>query len=309
MVAVRKKRRLGESVAIREAARKKIIATPLIKVGKGVKFVGTRTISTAQFKRLSVDESYQRVRVNEMVNSIIHALTSGGQVPDPVAVAVRPDDTWWLVDGQQRFYAHLETDTPMLANFYEVEDIDAERSLFIALNRRASIRPHVTVKSWAGVSAQLIREANEDEESPLKDKINFGSNASRVLDASVLAKGLLTATTNLWSQGQIERVLSRADSALKDNEAAMARAKTYLKLVGQVWGRDERTGRKRLLPVLALAMVAYRRWTAKGYATLPSTAVLNKLRRANWESVSTTHSVQYLPLYERFVETRWPAED
>lgn len=304
-----RRQRLAESEAVREVARRRSIGAPLIIVPSGVRYTGTRLINQGSFKKLGIDERYQRVRLTEMVNSIIHALRAGGSVPDPVTVAIRPDDTWWLVDGQQRFYAHLECDVPMLTAFYEVSDFEAERALFIALNRKIAVNANTMVKSWPGPTAAMVREANDKEGGPLYARVNLGNLAQRTFDASVVAKGVLVVATGIMPSGPIERILTRSDAGLKTNQSATERAEAFLKLIGAIWSDEKlRTGnRVRLLPMIALGLVAYRRWTGKS-PTQPNGASLRRLKIANWDTVATVHARRFLPVFERFIESRWKEE-
>ena len=301
-----RKRTLVESDAIREVARRRSVGQPLIIVTEeGVRFEGVRTVNQGSFKRIGIEERYQRVKLTAFVNELIHVLKAGGKVLDPVSVAVRPDDTWWLVDGQQRFYAHLECDLPMLAAFYRVADFEAERTLFIALNRKVSVNAATMVKAWAGPSAAAVREAHDKPGGPLEGRVNFGRHAGRTFDASIVIKGMLGASAGLFGNGAIERLLTRTDAAMQTNQAAAERAEAFLRLIAQVFPGP----RARVLPIIALGMVAYRRWTAGGHPTMPDGMALRRLRQTNWDAIAQVHARRFFPVFEQWIEARWRKED
>ena len=252
---------------------------------------------------LSIDERYQRLRITGEVNRLIRVIRAGGQIPDPIHVVQRPDKSMWIVDGQQRFWAHFETETPIRAYVHRVDDHDAEVNLFLVLNARRKVSAKVMVKGWPGQAGEFIRWAQENDRSPVKGLIDFGTNSKLPLDAPTVIKGVLAATSGLHMSGDMSvAILPRLDAALKVT-GAWAWAEEFLKLMAAVFDMNTGAGRVRVLPVIALGRVAHRKFTEAGRPVFPKTCTY--LRRTNWDTIVPTHATRFLPLLEGEVEKRW----
>jgi hypothetical protein len=257
------------------------------------------TIQTKDFQRLRVDESYQRVRITGHVNSILHALKSGGIVPDPISIAERQNGDWYIVDGQQRFAAHLDADVPMTAMIYTVEHIDAEKALFLALNRGVRVGTDFIVHAWPGEIAEILRKANDSPTHQLFNKIDFGRHGTRH-SASTLARGMVGAMTPAdWAtRGRIEDVLGRGDSLLKQ-PGARHRAESLLSVLAGAFNGGH-------LPAIvsrAIGAVAYERWAER--VTLPSASTYARFRKTNWTTLVPSTADRYFVVMKAEVSKRW----
>lgn len=253
-----------------------------------------------ELKKLNVDERYQRIRIGREVNSLIHVLKDGGVIPDPISVAKRPDGTLWILDGQQRFWAHYECERPLQAMVYDVADIRTEMNLFQILNARIKLSGDTLVKSWTGPIGDLIREwCISRPGSPFFAQTNFGQNSQFPYSAGLLARGILASAAGVLSVGAIQNVLARGDFALREAEAR-ARADAYMRLVPLVFPA---TMRMKFLPAIAIGRVAYARWSVD--TTFPSPTIYEKLKKINWDAVAPTHSARYCKLLEDEILKRW----
>lgn len=300
-------RRLAESEAVREYHLKRSTRRLPIVI-KDLPEPRMVTLTPKQMAEIRVDsERYQRVRQVEEVNTLIHVLRSGGSIPDPVTLSRRPDGTLWVVDGQQRFWAYLETETPMRALIYEVPDIDAERTLFVVLNSTQHISANTKVHAWAGPVAAYLRQINDDKDSPFFGQINFGQHHSRPYPAMVMVKGVLSVMTGLSSfSAPANDLLRRADVAWQTDAAARDRARAFLLLLTRIFGRTE-GGRStaKALPVQALGLVAYDRWLRTRGVVQPSEHILHLLRRMNWDTIIPSQAGRFLPVLRSAIEQRW----
>lgn len=298
-----RRQKLAQSPAVSAAA----AARRLIKhvVVTGVKMADTITvIQPKEFDRLNIDvEAYQRSKILPEVNSLVHVLLSGGEIPDPIDVAERPDGSWWIVDGQQRFYAHFEAAKPLRALIHKVVDVNAEARLFVALNSRRKLGPRTLVKGWPGVTGDFVRRMNTSEKSPMKGMIDLTHNSKLPLDATTLVKGILALTTGGYKTGDMATVvLPRTDAALSV-PGMTAWAEEFVRLVAGVFGMQPNAGRVRYLPVIALALVAHKKWSAAGRPAFPKS--LTRLQKVNWDTIVPTHAQQFLPLLMDKIEAKW----
>lgn len=297
------RRTMKESDAILQAAAARRVHSPVILTG--VKVATTITmIQPEQFPRLGVDERYQRVRIGGEVNELIHAIRNGGEIPDPVDIAQRPDGSLWLVDGQQRFWAHSECGVPLKAHIHQVEDLVAESRLFVALNSRRKVNTRTIIKGWPGLAGEFLRRMQTSDRSPIKGMIDFGQNSSLPLDAPSVVKGVLVVTTGLeYPSGDMAtRMLPRIDAALKV-PGMIAWAEAFVDLIAAVFSMQPNAGRVRVLPVIALAAVAHRKYVEAGRPAFPHSCA--RLRNTNWDTLVPSHAKQYLPVLEREIERRW----
>lgn len=262
-------------------------------------------IQPEEFTRLNIDESYQRARISKKVNDLISVLLSGGQIPDPIDVVERTDGSWWIVDGQQRFWAHVEAARPIKAHIHHVDDHDAEVRLFYALNSRYSLTTKNVVKGWPGLTGEFIRRMDTSERSPLRGMIDFGGNSKRPVDANALVQALMVLLTGTsWRGDTMTSMLPRVDTALRLT-GAVAWAEAYVQLLAAVFGpRHERTyGKVRILPMLALATVARRKYIEAGRPVFPRSC--RYLQKVNWVTAVPSHARKYLPELEHRMERLW----
>ena len=304
------------SQAVYEGALKRRRTMPTIV--HGVLLRGERDIPVDQLKSIGIDERYQRMRITNKVNSLIVVIKSGGLIPDPVSLVERPDGTLWIVNGQQRYWAHYDTDSPMRARIYAIDPeysalaLDIERRLFSALNNSRAQTTGTTIKAHAGLSAEILRQLNEDPNSTIYQRVLFesrGGTRKNELSAASLIRGMLLSAAGARPSGSLmERVLPRADLEMAKPDAR-CRVDAYLRLVGLVFPPlDDGRGLAPALAIRALGSICYQKWktiSLRGAAPLPDHRVVNRLRRIKWKRIAESVAERFMPLYEDAILKIW----
>lgn len=266
------KRRLGTSEEFRQRYLARRTTAPLVVQGVGKPRL--IMIAPKDFKRLNVDdEAYQRTKITAEINEMIHALRAGGLVPDPVTVAERPDGTWYIADGQQRFMAHVETELPMAAMIYPVETMGAEKLLFLAMNQSRRVGAGFIVHAWPGEMAELLRKADNDPESVLFNAVNFGRHGNRYAAATLIRSAVSAVSGVDWhGTGVIQQVLARSDTLMRAT-GATERIHGIWGILRAVFARGPEA---RAFVCIGFGIVAGRRW--KDRVLLPSARDYTRLR-------------------------------
>lgn len=280
-----------------------------IVVGRGIRRATEVTVIPAsELDTLKVDPQYQRPENRELVNQLLAVLEAGGMVPDPITIAVRPDKSRWIVDGQQRWAAHYLAMKPVAAVLYFVDTIDEERRLFSVLNTYRRPAPGIRMRAWTGASSELIRFIAGSPASPLIGELSFSTsgggtkhNAPTVLRGVGAALGLASGSGNSSVTEDFMRQLDRA--YLADTKRAVRVAQAFLSLAKLIF----QTGRWQNMPMLALGSACAVRWENGSACTPPSKAALYNLRRLNWMNPSATERGRWLPVLKADVLRRWPA--
>jgi hypothetical protein len=260
---------------------------------------------------IKVDTSYQRPRREDIVAVIRNALECGGECPFPAVLVDRdnrPSEPQgrYIVDGQQRMYAHREAKKSLHAIVVRVGTHDEERKLFVVANTRASISPNLLVHAWPGPSGDMLRDANADTGHSLCGRVKFDSysegNLQQPIGAYSLAAGLMALLRDEKPGGKVERVMAFADGGLAGRGGAV-RARFYLELVARVFHDIQP---KPVLTV-ALAQVAKSRW--KNTVEAPPEGLISALRKIEWtnERVMPEMKMQFCALAREAIEKRWPA--
>lgn len=266
----------------------------------------------ADLRTLGIDPSYQRLEIRAHVNHLIAVLESGGEVPVPIIVARRRDGSLWVVDGQQRYWAHWHTHRPIRALIYDVVDLEQERQLFIISNRTKAVAPGWKLRAWPGPSSELVAWMASDPESPFQGRIAFrdsiggSQHRASLVAASIIVKGLAVAVTASAHTNKIEEVLEKLDRALNDNRARVFKiAQMFGVLIYSIMG-DERAPHS--IPTLALGIVAGERWRGLKVSDafpLPQGRSLKKLQEFQWDRHAPSHSSQWLPVLVPALSKIW----
>lgn len=300
----KRRQRLTESDAVMQAALTRRLRQQVLVTGVKIAPIVTK-IDPADFGLLHIDEGYQRARVGQEVNDLIAVIHQGGQIADAIHVSERPDGTLWIVDGQQRFWAHRDTNTAIKALIHKVDNREAEIRLFIALNSRRKLGARQVVRGWPGPFGDWLRFQNESDKSPLKGMIDFGSHHQRPFDATALLRAVTALLTGITATGDTATAaLPRVDTAMKLTHAH-AWCDAYVQLLASIFGQNAgKAGRRvRQMPMVALALVAHRKFTAAGRPVFPSST--SRLRNVNWDVQTPSNARQYLPLLEKKIEHLW----
>lgn len=309
MKAIEKRRTLGQSPAIAAAALKRRIGKPLV-LELAPKF--SREITVKQLDDLRIDETYQRLKVTNWVLTLTQALLAGGKIPAPATLAMRADGHYYIVDGQQRYWACVEAKVPLPCVIYDLrgrskEDAVAfERKLFTILNStRADTANHI-VKAWPGALGQMLRDADSDQDSILFGKINFGNNRARPFGASTLVRTLVillgrTGVTKAGSGGT-HATLAAAEELYKQPQAK-ERVRVFLGVLAEVFGDQHETGAPHYV-LKAFAKVAQEVWNGDG-PSMPSQRSISAFRRINWHTYVPSGHAKYVPVILDAIKERW----
>ena len=279
-----------------------------ILVGRGLKRATEVTVIPAsELDTLHIDPQYQRAENRDLVNQLLAVLEAGGMVPDPITIAVRPDKSRYIVDGQQRWAAHYLAMKPIAAVLYFVDSIEEERRLFSVLNTYRRPSPAVRMRAWTGPSAELVQFIVGSPASPLLGELSFATSggASKHTAPTVLrgVGAALGMAMRGGSQSATEDFMRGLDRVyVADKKRAIRVTLAFLSLAKQIF----QTGRWQSTPVLALGMAAAERWE-NGTCAPPSKAALYNLRRLNWTNPSAAEQGRWLPVLKADVLRRWPA--
>lgn len=286
----------AKSAAVRELSEKRATHKPVVVEGIGEgKLI---TVTPAMFKLLDVDPLYQRGET-KMVGQIVRALQAGGKVIDPVTLCKRKGgETLWIVDGHQRTCAFQDLGLPFQAMLHDSDGVEAEKSLFIALNSRRALSANVIVKAWTGPIGTMLRKATESAEHPLYGRVNFtqASSDSKIAAAS-LVRGMLSSIGVDRTGGRVEVNLSRLDMAIS-KPTNKAKVEQFLRVVGRACPQG-------IMPALvlrALGSVAHERW--EDDIVIPSNKIVERLRTKQW-AAEVVLVEKYLPVLLNTVRKVW----
>lgn len=276
---------------------------PIVVGGKTRRATEVAMIPAGELDTLKIDQTYQRPENRELVNQLLAVLEAGGIVPDPITVAVRPDKSRYIVDGQQRWAAHYLANKPLAAVLYYVDTLDEERRLFSVLNTYRRPSPSIRMRAWTGPSAELVAWIVGNPSSPIYGEMAFTQGGSRYNAPTILrgvgaALGVAPGGGTAGSTEEFMRSLDRAYAS--DRKRAIRLTQAYLSLMKGIFPTKVLH-----TPVLALGMGAHERWS-NGDCKTPSKAALYSLRRLNWTNPPAQDRHKWLPLLKSEVLRRWP---
>jgi len=292
-----------ESEALRAAADKRRIRVPLIL--KGIEPGKRQTIQVAQFGQVDVDRRYQRDRISDEINDLIYVLQHGGKVLDPITVVRRRfaengvvSNKLWIIDGQQRFMAHMEVGEPIDAIVHTADSLEAEKAFFLVMNTRKTVSANLTVNSWPGRAGELIRRVADNSGHSLHGRVALRVNGQALIGAAILVRGVYAALGAGDGTGDTKSLLYKIDLELAKPQQ-MLQAEAFLSLVGRVFPR----GYTPVLAVMALGCIANERW-AKHIET-PPPSVIARLSRVDWKNEVHSYSSKFLPVMKETVRRNW----
>ena len=279
---------------------------PLL-VPSTVKFFGTVKLSVKELMDLRIDTRYQREEVTNEVNTFIVILKRGGMFPDPISVVERKygDHQRYIVDGQQRWWAHVDTATPILASIYHVHTFEEEVSLFHALNTQSRVSAENRLRSLPGSLGDTIRRLKESESSPLYHKIADKTAGNARISGVILARGLVSAITNTSGVGALDVLSPRFERYYKQHPKMADRfADAFAQLISIVFAEQRLT----YTASIAFGRVAYAAWTKSGEPRLPSDSQLNRLSRVDWGGLIPGSGAKWLPIVLEKIHSIWPVK-
>lgn len=273
-----------------------------ITVPPTVRVFGLHKLSVTELEELRIDTRYQRDEVTTEVNMLITVIKKGGTIPDPISVVERKygDRKRYIVDGQQRWWAHVDTGTPIMAIVYHVESYEDEVKLFHALNTVTRVSPEDRLRSLPGPAGTVLRKLNESSESPLYQQIGFTPGSHR-FGAMILLRGLTALLANNKTSGGVDRIAPTFDRYYgmhpKLSDGLIA---AYAGLLATVFDKQ----RIRAVTAVALARIVHAAYV--GQQELPSPTQLRRLRALDWDGLTPTHSLKWLPTVVAAVQEVWP---
>lgn len=275
-----------------------------------VKLFGLTRFSVSELMDLRIDMRYQREEVTSEVNELIIVLRKGGTIPDPISIAVRKygDQKQYIVDGQQRWWAHVDTGTPIHAVLYHVFSYEDEVALFHALNIQSRVSADTRLRSMPGPAGATLKRLNEHTSSPLYGKIQFSyQSGHHRFGAMVLMRGLTALLSNTRGIGGIDRVVPTFDRYYRmAPKQADVMIDAYATLLSQIFDAKVKL---RYVPAIALGRVCYAAFTASPQAIeLPNARAMARLKMLNWDKLLPTASITWLPTVVAAVQDIWPVQ-
>jgi hypothetical protein len=269
------------------------------------------TIEVDELADLMIDYSYQRAKLTKKVGELVQVLKSGGTIPDPISVAVRPDGKKYIVDGQQRFWAALEAERPLKAKLYHVKSHDAELKLFEALNNVTSLTAAVVINAWTGPAREALTLLDQSPESKLRGLLNWKGRSQTTFNVGMVTRACGVLLSGGMGPGNIVETLKAFDAYWARNPRWGKRAVLSYSTVLSAVFPDVSAAACRLIPALALSRTCHLRWE-KLYEGLretwpmPSPQQYDKLRLLDWLKLAPTSNSVWLAQTQDAVENVWP---
>lgn len=262
-------------------------------------------IDPKDFGKIHVEgKAYQRWRLTPWVNQLIYVLATGGEIIDEVCIAQRPNEAWYMVDGAQRFYAHMDVGVPMRAMIVPTDGkIETEQRLFHILNARRAVNANTKVKSWFGKLGVFLRDLEEKDGSPYFKHINFTADSHRTYPAAVFVRGITAAMSGTKSDSATDQLLVQAET-LFVTDAGRERANMFVEVLPAVFPSS--LSPMRIAPAIGFGRVCYRRWQDAELVFRPPAAALMRIQKMKWDEVTRGTTLKFLSTVEEHIESRWP---
>lgn len=251
------------------------------------------------FSRLAIDQlspeagGYQRAEIKPWVNDLKDLLRRGGVIPaiHVVSREWEKGDVLWIVDGQQRYWASWDTETPLTCLVHHCESYQEEKDLFAVLNDRRRLSSNYVIHNHEGHSSKLLIEADTDPTHPFYKRIHFGPGAS---GGRVAAGSLLTACARFCGgiHGSVMSNMSTVDRyATSGGKQSLVE---FIRLLGTIYASPKRpTGEN---------LYAIGRGLAEAGVTLPlPKPIVTKLKNLKLESVKASTKQERVLLMARRV--------
>lgn len=262
----------------------------------------------AELGELLLDKTYQREVIKDWAYEIATVLMALGSTV-PVALSKRPDGRIFIVDGQQRWWGHIQAGRDMHANLFTLPEpiLESEKTLFQILNRHRSNTANNIVKGWPGPCAKMILHWINLQGSPYYGHTSVGGHGSSAYSASMLARAVCAALLSASSaRGAIAVILQRLDLCITGANGHLPhiseRSEAILRLIPLVFPPNDRA---RLQPVLAVADVACERWAKGVTGKFPKPTEQQRMRAINWGMLAPGYASHHFPTLRKAVEDRW----
>ena len=263
------------------------------------------TIAVSALESLGIDPRYQGSETRRWVYQLAEVLANGGQQIERIVIAIRPDESRWIVDGQQRWRAHMLAGVPIKARTYHVATFEAEQKLFLLLNDRKAKPATTKVMAHPGEGALLIQHLNTSDQSALRGDISTEAGVRAKCPASTVARWLVALFTGL-RPSSVHDIMSVLNEAIETDKASTyKRAEMLAVILAKVFHGSK-------IPSLApraIALVCRGRWdgaTVTDAFAMPNARQTGKLQRVNWTEYGNSNS--RLPILLLETEQAWPAK-
>jgi hypothetical protein len=261
-------------------------------------------IPYSELGTLIIPQEYQREQIKGWVFELARVLMAGGKCPAPF-INERPDGRRVIVDGQQRWWAHMQAGLGMNTMLYRLSPpvLENEKKLYQIANYHVLQLGDNIVSSWPGPIAVLLRHWIGLSGSPYHGRTSLGRRGGAAYSASILARSICAMlTTSGGALGNIRRVLDRADAALGASPGAEERADAVLRLLPLIFTPEDRV---RLVCALAVSNVARDRWATAVTGHFPKPKEQQRIRQINWPLLAPGYGLRHLPTLQKAVDDRW----
>lgn len=271
-----------------------------------------KRFTAEELKKLKIDERYQRWRIASSVGWLVGVIESGGHITTPILVAKRKDGTYWIIDGQQRWWAAYHTNTGLDAQVFEDTTLEEERLLFTIYNSQTHVTGGFRIHGSAGPSGEMMRKLATDKGSPLNGLMGWEPNAQPYPAALVFRAFVAAMLGSKGSRAAIEHLLGRLDIEIQDGKKL--RAEKVLLMVAtvirQVFSEKERA-KIRSLPATALGLACHRHWEKLGVRDAwptPSARQCDRIRNLNWLVLAPDQKSIRVPTLVNSILHIWPVK-
>lgn len=263
-----------------------------------------------ELKNLKIDERYQRWRIAGSVGWLVGVIESGGHITDPILVARRKDGTYWIIDGQQRWWAAYHTNTGLDAQVFKDTTLEEERLLFTIYNSQTHVTGGFRIHGSAGPSGEMMRKLATDKGSPLNGLMGWEPN-SQPYPASLVFRAF--AAGMLGSKGSrsaIDQLLGRLDIEIQDGKKLRAEKMLLMiaAVIRQVFSEEDKA-KIRSLPATALGLSCNRHWEKLGVRDAwptPSAKQCARIRNLNWLILAPDQKFIRVPGLVESILHIWP---
>jgi len=304
MSNTKRKKRVRKVEVRRTVERTNGVVPAMAMRSRDIELVGLKTFTFAQAQKFQIDDGYQRGLKKQRIKNMAALLNAGYVIPRLVDVAARSDGTYYVFDGQQRFWAHMAAQKNITCVLWRFTNAKAEAKAFITWNNTVRVNPADKIRAWVGPSGALLRHLMGDEISALCGVLSWGPRSR--IPIGVFAFGLHNALigkdAKQLAKSSIEDVLARIDAAVcADKERAYEVARSFASVCAKVFPQG-RHGYA--IPVRALGVRAHAKWEGNG-AAVPPKRVTTSLSRTNWDRFAPSASSVFLPSVLGAITKKW----
>jgi hypothetical protein len=273
------------------------------------KYLGDDVVEPDNLLDLKIDESYQRAKVTSEVNELISVLEAGGMFPQTAAIAIRPDGSRYIADGQQKWWACVAAVKPLRVSLFEVANYDAEKKLFDVLNNRRQLNGATRVNAWHGEAAKVIQLLESSPDSAIRNNIHMGPSKSKHGYPNTLVLRGLVALTHGYATGPVRDSLVNYDAAYKRNPRWSTRAALdFSKILAGVFPPRD-TSAFTYGAAIVMGKTCRSRWEGLLHTVSwphPSAAQMEDMSHVPWREIMPTGSSVWHARGVEVVESIWP---